>query len=276
MRKFFKKNRDLKILLIILVLTIFFIIKGCNYDSWTLIPNSIQGLLKKTNNDLWYNLSIGYVISFIFYLVVNFFPELKRSKKIEEDLLPLRCARYREVELLMQDISMVGGDIFNSCLKAEIINRNDVKKIDDLFNIGTIKATLPYINLSKPATIYNDDMSVHWLDKIKIGIEALKNDGNIYLTRYKDMVPTILFLNVFYIINNSFIFGQLPILLDVAVMAYGYDISLEKVIYTENNKEDIDNSCKYIIYIDSWLNNEYEYLIKNYSIAKTILKKYDF
>jgi hypothetical protein len=273
---FIKKHKDFIILSLILIPVIECIIKGCTYPVWNWLPIYFQNIFTKNQDyEVWYNLSLSYLISYIFFLVVSFLPDIKREKEKEKDLLPLRCARYREIELLIQDIFMIWGEIFKACIANKIIDRNEIKQIDDLFKFNMIKKSLPYIVLSQPAVIYGFAQE-SWHDKIINGVAVFKTDANTYLTRYKDTAPTSLYFNIFYILNSSFIIGQLPVLIIPATFIYGRAISLDKVINADNLKEQIENTCKYIINLNNWFVEEYKYLTENAPDAKSILKKYDF
>lgn len=270
-----RKHKDFIILSIILFPVIFGIIKGCNYPVIDQLPKIIKQLfIKSSNDELWYNLSLGYAISYIFYILVNFWPDIKRELNAQRELLPLRSARYREIELLLHDIYGIWGEIFKFCIHNKIIKREDIKSISDLFNFDMIKIVLPYIHLNKPAIIYGSN-PITWYEKLDLSLKQCKVDFNTYLTRYKDMQPSSLFFNIFYLLNSSFILGKLDILLPAACFVYGYSATLNNAIAADKLKDHIETTCKYIIQLINWYDNEYDFLVKNISDAETILNHYN-
>lgn len=271
-----RKRKDFLVLTLILLIAIFFIIQGSSFEVWSFLPLEIKVLLfTRTNNIIFYDLSIGFFASYIFYIIVNFIPELKKEREARRKELPLRCARLREVQFVLYGISSLWIDIFKICINNQIINKKGLVSLNDLFNYDQIVKVLPYINLSQPAIIYEHiGQGPSWFEKIEMAVTSLKEDADNFLNRYNTMEPADLFFTISYLISKSFIIGQLPILTRTAFSLYGNKTTLEKCIAAENLKDDIDVTCKYIIDLNNWYSKEAEYLSINYPNGKTAIQLY--
>ncbi|QXM05462.1 hypothetical protein [Crassaminicella indica] len=278
MKEFIIRHKYFQLLTILLFPVLVVIIKESDYLLWECIPTFAEPLfLKSSNSTIWLSLSLGYVVSYVFYLLVNFFPDYHRAKEKDIESFPLRCARHREIELLLQDLSSIWGDIIYTCVNNGLIDIIGDLDIDQHLNFEMIKRTLPHIKLNENAIVYERfNREVKWIEKILLSIERFKEDANVYLTRYKDMEPSEIYFGLFYLCNTSFIVGQLPLLINPGIHIYGINSNLQNIIAADNLEDDINNTCKYIKYLNKWYVEEYTDLIKNYKPSQKILREFIF
>ncbi|MBF4696085.1 hypothetical protein [Fusibacter ferrireducens] len=276
METFKKKHKYVKLLTSILIVVVLFIINQSEATIWKATPNFLNWIFVKNKDyNILLNLSIGYVISYLFYIMVNYFPELQNSIEKEQENVYLRIARHREVQLLLYDLSSVWGDIFLYSKQNGIIN--DDISLEQHFNFETLCKILPHINLLAPAfEIEGYERKILWVEKLEVDIERFTKDANVFLTRYKDMPPSNLYYKIFYLCNNSFLVGQLPILLRPAIYLYSENTNLGHAIRTENLKDDINKTFSYIIELDKWFFREINEINKYANDEDKITSMYSF
>lgn len=273
-----KKRYDFWILTCLLIPVFFCILKESNYEIW-------QGVFKLTGNllikngqlDFWYNLSIGYIISYIFYIMVNFIPEVYKEKKKTEESLPIRCARHREIQLLIFDMTSIWDEMFKIGEDKKIIELSNANDMKDIYSFDNFEKVLPYINCTDIALILQHKIS--WIEKLITQVERFKETADTFLSKYNHSVDSSsVFQYVAYLKDKSFIVGLLPMLLKVSMYAYNSNVTLDKAINTSDKsvEKNIKLTFEYMNSLCEWYNSEYEQLLKRYEPAKDIIVKYDF
>ena len=80
----------------ILIIAIIIVIRYCDFP---ICNNNFKLFIKPENSDmLFYNLSTGYIVSYIFYILVNFIPDCINKNEKEKELIALRCGIHHEVQ----------------------------------------------------------------------------------------------------------------------------------------------------------------------------------
>lgn len=261
------------ILTLLLFPCVLITIKDCDSPLWC---NGWQWFIKSDTADmLYYNLSISYIVSYIFYLIVNFVPDW--FKDIEK--ISLRCSIYQEVWSLMSNILYLWGIIGKKAFENGIGNESDMKNINKLFNSEFIKNSSSCIVFSSyfnPKT--DNNRLVNWYTKLLRELEKIVARGNTILTRYKYDIPSEIFYDIFYIINESSIVGSLPSAINEVTSFGTIYACLSDCIDFENeiNIKEVDKSCKAIINLYYWLDKEYNYLLKHIDKKDIRICKPDF
>ena len=249
----------------ILLPSVIWAIKYCDIQIWSILPNNIaKFFIKPENADmLIYNLSVGYIVSYIFYLLVNFIPDLINEKEKEKELLSLRCAAQREVQLFTTRLILFWFSLAKTASSKGTVNISDVKSISDFFNREFIKQISIGVDFSDDSgtSTYNLN-EIDWYTRILSTLKELSDRGNVILTRYKDSIPTEVFYNLFYIINESSMVAYLSSSVVIVTSANGKKGCLSQCMNFMNGTggEDIDKSCEIIINLYNWVNMEYSYL----------------
>ncbi len=245
-------------------------LRYCDRPIW---PNMPKYFEKPENADmLLYNLSVSYVVSYMFYLMVNFIPDCVKAINKEKRMLPYRATIQREVQQFVSNIIYLWRDVgVNATIEGKY-NIADVKCIDDFFKVDVIGEISKSIKLEE---LVNDSVDVDvsdwhfiWNTKLRRTLDNICEAGNLILTRYKEDIPAEIFYDIFYLLNESNIVGELlSELKAIASMKNGRNFRLSTCIGMENNKEkNIKKSCESIIKLYNWINTEYEYLENNIDI----------
>ncbi|EDT76362.1 hypothetical protein [Clostridium butyricum] len=246
------------------------VLRYCDSPIW---PNMPKYFKKPENADmLLYNLSVSYVVSYMFYLMVNFIPDCVKAINKEKRMLPYRATIQREVQQFVSNIIYLWRDVgVNATIEGKY-NIADVKCIDDFFKVDVIGEISKSIKLEE---LVNDSVDVDvsdwhfiWNTKLRRTLDNICEAGNLILTRYKEDIPAEIFYDIFYLLNESNIVGELlSELKAIASMKNGRNFRLSTCIGIENNKEkNIKKSCESIIKLYNWINTEYEYFDNNIDI----------
>lgn len=105
------KNQWVYFVILTIGLTIALVqaIKYCDSPIWTNMP---VYFIKPQNADmLIYNLSVSYIVSYMFYLLVNFIPDCVRAVNKEKSMLPFRATIQREVQEFVSGIINLWVDV---------------------------------------------------------------------------------------------------------------------------------------------------------------------
>lgn len=242
-------------------------LRYCDSPIW---PNMPKYFEKPENADmLLYNLSVSYVVSYMFYLMVNFIPDCVKAINKEKRMLPYRATIQREVQQFVSNIIYLWRDVgVNATIKGKY-KITDVKCIEDFFKVDVIDEISKSIKLeelvSDSVDVDVSDWHFIWNTKLRRTLDNICDAGNLILTRYKEDIPAEIFYDVFYLLNESNIVGELlSELKAIASMKNGRNFRLSTCIGMENNKEkNIKKSCESIVKLYNWVNTEYEYLDNN-------------
>lgn len=279
-----KRNKNFfVILLFFLIISILCVIKYCDIPVWSVFENNIgQFFIKDKNADMTiYNICVSYIVSWLFYLIVTFLPDVSERIEREENSIALRCAIHRDTQLLIVRITGLWGAIVKKASQKTDVNidLSKIASIEDLFTEDIINQAIlnTYIHEDSNVCIWNGNISetnsyVNWYNKIISDIEEIEKYGNSILTRYKSDIPSDLFYNIFYIINENFLISGLGHLIKLISQNGKLDISLSNCI-PSNNEENYNNDYESIYFVYNWVNEEYEYLDNKRNKNKTNIFK---
>lgn len=252
-------------------------IKYCDIPIWNCVQNSNIKLffIKPDNADmLIYNLSVSYIASYIFYIVVNFIPDWLNSIEKEKELLSLRYAIHREIQVLTSNVVGLWVSFAKVASNSGAVNINVTNDIGCLFRKDVLQQVTSQIIFSDPANTY---LRMEWHTKILLELNKISENGNAILTRYKEDIPTNLFYDLFYILNESSIVGILSSSIHAIALCEGTNLPLSTCIdfISESGKRNIEDSCLAITNTYSWVNEEYEYLNARIKGSKKNIFKID-
>lgn len=271
--------------ILFLLMNIFFgiaCIETLKYCDLPVLNESFKWFIKKQNCDMTiYNLSVSYIVTYIFYMLVQYFPDLIRRNERENELLPYRIAIYQEVKAFVNDVIDLWVIIAKKSYVDNKFNiKNDVKTIDDFFNEETFKIICNQIRLEEDIRqllhIVRCNENPCWSTLIKYRLNDICNKGNTLLTRYKTDLTVELFYNIYYLMNRSTIIAQLLSQLNsIDTLKNGKNFCLSDCVFFDGRDEiDINESCQAIINLYNWVNNEYE-ILKNKCDNNIQLNKID-
>ncbi|WP_242841828.1 hypothetical protein [Clostridium beijerinckii] len=246
-------------------------VQAARYSDLKIWANMPKYFIKPENADmLIYNLSVGYIVSYMFYIFVNFIPDLLEAIEKQNTLIPFRATMQREIQEFERRIIDLWISIgINASIK-EVISISEINKIEEFFELNSIKQISKCVKLMDQV-----DQSIEidianpnklWVTKIKQQLEGICTLGNMILTRYKNDIPPGIFYDIFYLLNQSGMIGELLNVLNaIMLLRNGRNFKLIDCIYfdDEKMKEDINKSCKAIINLYIWVNSEYTYLASN-------------
>lgn len=123
-----------------------------------------------------------------------------------------------------------------------------------------------------------NDWHFIWNTKLRCRLDSTCELGNLILSRYKEDIPPEIFYDIFYLLNESNIVGQLLIQLKgIASMKNGRNFRLSTCLGSDSDaKKNIENSCKSIIKLYYWVNNEYKYLFNTSNLSVDNIKNISF
>lgn len=257
------------ILTMLLVVAIVVTIIYCDSP---ILGEGLKLFIKPKNADmLWYNLGVSYIVSYIFYFLVNFMPDWIEAKEKERELLNLKCAIHREIQLVTVRMIELWLDIHNEYLK-KINSKDSLNDISELFNIEHIKQISSSVTLSidlrDEAYANKNTKKIESIDRYKkkiiLSIDDIRNRINSILTRYKNELLSKTFYDLFYILNESFMFVKLGDSIEKNILIGNGYITLAQCLNfgSEPGRKSIDRSCKLIIEFYNLVNKEYEDLTK--------------
>lgn len=253
---------------ILSVLLIFFSGEAIRYSDIPMWPNMWKYFIKPQNADmLLYDLSVGYIGSYMFYLLVDFIPDWFEAIEKEKENIPIRCCVYRELQVFISRIISLWCSIEHVAVENNVANGSNITDIRSVFNREFIQQRVACVNLSQSSnTISFNSIYVDWYTKIFSELTTIINQGNLITTRYKYDMPTKIFYDMFYLVNDSNMLGNLPMILNAITSSKrSKNILLAECMNFQNGTggEDIDKSCEAIINLYNWTNIEYNYLIEN-------------
>ncbi|MDD7793674.1 hypothetical protein [Clostridium sp. 'White wine YQ'] len=265
------------ILTIFCVLSIFISIKFCDIPILSIIPLKIAPIFIKPNNSdmLLYNLSVGYIVSYMFYLLVNFIPELLDAKEKEKELLRLKCAIHREIQAVIENVRSIWYGMELKVELSSLIKDERINDINNLFRFETIKNISEGIKLSDDSNLATIELSISWSELLINRFNEISTQINIILTRYKSDLKPEIFYELFYLVNESLIVGRLPMVIEDGGKILGKDIFLSECIPCSIKavQDNIEKTCKIIIDLYNWVNKEYDYLKENIQDEEVVIHK---
>lgn len=151
-------------------------------------------------SDLWLNLLSGFIAS----LCTLFFIDRALQKQKEKEELPLRVARYRDIQLFTSRLIMLWMKMFQftSQYQKEI-------SIDTLFSKDIIKEIYENLNIQEEAPVSPKQSWNTYINSVK---NDLIHRGNHILDRYVSIMPPELFGAIHHLTNESPFIDRLQII----------------------------------------------------------------
>lgn len=265
---------------ILSVLLVYFSIQSIRYCDIPIFKNAPQYFIKPQNADmLLYNLSVGYIVSYMFYLLVNFIPDFVDSIEKQSQILPFRAAIQREVQQFVSDILSLWTSIGITSSDKGTFDITKVNTIDKFFNPNIIRLSAKGVNLQEQAD-YDDIFKYlfNWIEKILAELNKICSNGNLILTRYKEDIPSEIFYDIFYLLNESSLIGNLFNMVQaINSLPHKINSPLSDCMSWTDDKgsKDIAKTCESIINLYNWVNKEYDYLVANINNDNIMINKID-
>ena len=183
-----------------------------------------------TDNEFFKNVSYSIVAATIFYIIVEYIPELKRENRRKQEELYLKAIAYRKLQLCLTRVDSIFTDMYREL--NEIKNFQEVEmSLEEFYDIEHIMNIVDNIDINTSAPVisrFNKDISykeylrLTWNEAVQYANEALG-------TRYVEM-NAVLAYELQYLISE----GTLPVffkMLDVR------DISTKDIFPKGTNNE---------------------------------------
>lgn len=251
-RNAIKRKNDLTFILLtaLMVISMIIIVIYCDVKVWPCFEKLV--FLQRGNEDkTLYDLAIGYVSAYVFYLIQVYIPDKERQKEEKIIRVPLRMVAYA---LLYNTIELI-LDFYN-----EVVHEKYSSK-----DLNQSELTTQIINASKEIELYEPHKSPFQADSwaaytLYIMRKVEKNIIRL-VDNYHDILPTWIIDDLMYLNNESYYVGKLK----VYVEDHCPDI-LEVCFPAESpggdTKATLDETVRILGKILRWLKNERKELLK--------------
>lgn len=143
--------------------------------------------------NLFYNLSIGYCVSFIFYLLQVYIPSLKRTEKVNEQI-------YRRLLYLSNDMKELIHEVVKVQFKDIPKEPYTEKQLEELLNVVTSQK-MNTVKLTTSRTGHMDYFTLkEWLETRIVSVEK---DIDRLLTYYTEYLDADIVTDLETILNTS-------------------------------------------------------------------------
>lgn len=220
-----------------------------------IIPEKIDSVL--------YEISIGYIISYIFYIIVEFIPNTMDKLKKEKEIIPLRVMVYREIQIWLSGVLTVLFTIIpEQTENKDYTNINDFLTYSKLTNAFRIKKSVEGAKFNFNEYIYTES-------------KRIQNSGNNIMQRYINYLSNELNYDIFYIVSECPLFFYFPNSYKVMSDFFeNYNMPLSA--YCTGYKENLNKTINHVINIYEWAQREYQELIQNADNTNIELYPVDF
>ncbi|SDP67279.1 hypothetical protein [Clostridium gasigenes] len=266
--------------IILSLILIYSSIQAIRYSDIPIWANMPEYFIKPQNADmLQYNLSVSYIVSYMFYMLVNFIPDLVESVEKQSETIPFKATIHKEIQQFTKGIIYLWATIGVNANSKGYFNISEIVEVDDFFKQDVIEEITKHVKLQESIKTYAalTLISEHydWSLKMRLELDKICTLGNLILTRYKDNVPLEIFYDIFYIINESNMIGELLVQLNgINSLKNGKNLYLADC--TNFNKNlNVGKSCQSIINLYNWVNIEYEYFSDNINDINITVNKID-
>lgn len=218
-------------------------------------------------SDFVLDLCTGYIITFVFFLIIEYYPEKRRKERIEFEYIPQRYAIYREVFQFVYSIMCYFDNIYTRNFSNHKLSFHE--QLDSDF----YRAAADQIEIFKTIEpeLFLDGKPSTWYDYIRWQLLSIKKDGEIILSRYVSLLPTRVFNDIRCLLSNEAYLINLENFIrrnenfKTLIELRGGSIEPHESFYTlgymlpKSFKGPI-NDGKWIIDLIEWVNSEEEYL----------------
>ena len=262
------------------IFSVLFFITVINIIILFSIPEEHEEKLYSILNDLL----VGFISSFVFYIIVNFIPDVRKQVEEGEKHLFFRAAIQRETENFTTCIIDFWASIaFNAYVKKDFdISR--INRIEELLNYETIEKITNDIKLEEGI---DDRVSIdvtsdwyRWSVKFRKQLSSINRLGNEILTRYKENLEPEVFYSIYFLLNESQIVGGFYFQMEaISQLRNGRNFRMSDCfdLSTDKGKKNIIQSSNALCTLYSWCNKEYTYIISNIKSESRIkINRIDF
>ena len=160
-----------------------------------------------TDNEFFKNVSYSIVAATIFYIIVEYIPELKRENRRQQEELYLKVIAYRKLQLCLTRVDNIFVSMYRELNKIKNFQEvdmsleefYDIKHIMAIVDNFDINASVPAINRFNKNISYKEYLQLTWKETVQYTNEALS-------TRYVEM-NAVLAYELQYLISE----GTLPV-----------------------------------------------------------------
>ena len=250
------------VVLCLFVISVFMIFKCSD------LPNlfSLRILEKpKYNVDIIMSIATSFFVTAVFYFIMYYFPDLIREKEKKEERLPKTRLVHREVQLCIIGFVSLWKDIIE---EAQKVDRSipDPTSLKTIFQADCLVKSANVTMLSAPSNRINLQLeSISWNDIIVADLDKFCNHATTILHYYLDILPGDVTYSLFYLLNESIACGNLVRFINIMIRSNNTnDLLLSTCIPTSysTGRVELEDTCKAVLTICEWVNNEYELLQK--------------
>ncbi|MBE6738134.1 MAG: hypothetical protein E7566_05750 [Ruminococcaceae bacterium] len=199
--------------------------------------------------DLWLNLLSGFISSMITIAVIDRI--LKKQKDKNE--IPLRKAMYRDIQLFTSRFINLWEEMYVQSTES----RSEIA-VDDLFSFETINSIRNNLDLEGNPNI---DPPQNWFAYINSCRNDLVKRGEKIITSYVNFADPDIIQSIHYLINDSFLIGNLSTLQTLHVYDLANHIPRPTLLtsYTPEPTPS-ESDTEMVSQLLSWCRSQYENL----------------
>lgn len=199
--------------------------------------------------DLWLNLLSGFISSMITIAVIDRI--LKKQKDKNE--IPLRKAMYRDIQLFTSRFINLWEEMYVQSTES----RSEIA-VDDLFSFETINSIRNNLDLEGNPNI---DPPQNWFAYINSCRNDLVKRGEKIITSYVNFADPDIIQSIHYLINDSFLIGNLSTLQTLRVYDLANHIPRPTLLtsYTPEPTPS-ESDTEMVSQLLSWCRSQYENL----------------
>ena len=235
-------------------MSISIVIKNSDAVIPNFIPDFIGIIFTKDGNEnkFFYDISVGFIVSFIFYITVSFIPDCLDTREKFNSQVDIRIAVHRDVQLFVAN--------FISAIREILKNRSD--KTDNLYfqNLKNDILVQAYentiINDESPMTDGNKKLT--WELYIRNYSKMLNEYGERILSRHKGDLNSKIYTSIHYLVYDSQLINLQIKFFSLPANMRPKSLILPRTLNGEINMN--EKSIQHIINASTWVNDEHDKL----------------
>lgn len=255
--------------------------KMCNYVILVLTICSVLMLLRFSDLPNFFNISFmdkpdvisdiqlsiftSFVVTAVFYFVMNFIPDKIKEMESEEFSLPYRRNVQRDVQLFgVRVLSMWGSVLKTAAAKNSDIDISKISTILEMFDGDLILSAANEISLNSESDVVDAKMNkLLWKYKIKGDLKDITQRGQRILDKYAKDIPPSVYDDIYYLLDASELVGTMERIFSIGIDLGGNAPVLGNYIAKNlSDNQDISKTAKSINDICKWVNEEYDWLME--------------
>lgn len=217
----------------------------------------------KSNADIAMSVATSFFVTAVFYFIMNFLPELISEKEKNEEKLPKRKLVHREVQLCIVGLVNLWKGIIEEARKIDG-NIPVPESIDKMFQSDCLVASADVTILSAPSDRIDSQMNhIPWQYIIITDLENFCHRATAILQNYHDILPGNITYDLFYLLNESIVCGQLTQMIRISIehkKTNKFPLSTCIPISYPSGVVELEETRKAVFEICKWANDEYDAL----------------